>query len=177
MQEKPQEIRRKSLTERSIDVARAVGRRLSTMFQLPTGYNFGKSPQMDDVAECEETPPTKRRESVHVSTETDDVFRGVCHLDTQNRCENTNIDYLNLQNCIQNTTHSVDETPKSDREQTDNSQTSHTEFVCVLNEYQFGHHSDRKLPSDVRNSQVSTSDLALISSSSCSSERSLLSTS
>ena len=46
-------------------MARAVGRRLSSMLQIPVGYDL-KGPKMETIPDMEPTPPQKRRESVTV---------------------------------------------------------------------------------------------------------------
>ena len=47
-------------------MARAVGRRLSSMLQIPVGYDL-KGLKMETIPDMEPTPPQKRRESVTVS--------------------------------------------------------------------------------------------------------------
>lgn len=70
-QKKPSTMRR--MSEKNINFARSVGRRLSTMLNLPVGYNMREPKMMDDyIPEIEPSPRTNRRESVTVSTETDE---------------------------------------------------------------------------------------------------------
>ena len=154
------------------------------MFQLPTGYNFGKSPQMDEVAECEETPPTKRRESVHVSTISDDVIHGICRSDNVYSCQDTssktNAEDFESCNCVGNPAIFSDKSLDTIEKQTDNRKDSQPENELALNNIlQYGHVViNQNISSDiVRKSRGSSSDLAHIFRSSCSSDRSLLSTS
>ncbi|KAL4216861.1 hypothetical protein ACF0H5_023325 [Mactra antiquata] len=62
---KPSTLRR--LSEKNINFARSVGRRLSTMLNLPVGYKVQDRRMMGDfIPEGETTPPAKRRDSVTV---------------------------------------------------------------------------------------------------------------
>ena len=146
------------------------------MFQLPTGYNFGKSPGMDEVAECEETPPTKRRESVHVSTISDDVIHSIC----QDTYSKTNAEDFESCNCVGNPAIFSDKSLDTIEKQTDNRKDSPPKNELALNNIlQYGHVGiNQNISSDiVRKSRGSSFDLAHIFRSSCSSDRSLLSTS
>ena len=64
-------------------MARAVGRRLSSILQLPIGYDMKGPKMMASIPEMEPTPPPKRRESVTVSTIIHDVIPNTC------RCRST----------------------------------------------------------------------------------------
>lgn len=64
---KPNTLRR--LSERNIKFARSVGRRLSTILNLPVGYDVHDPKMIDCIQETEESPETKRRDSVTVSSD------------------------------------------------------------------------------------------------------------
>lgn len=55
------------LSEKNINFARSVGRRLSNMLNLPIGYNMQDNKMADDCIPEVETPSNKRRDSVTVS--------------------------------------------------------------------------------------------------------------
>lgn len=66
---KPSGLRR--LSEKNINFARSVGRRLSHMLNLPVGYNMREPNMMHEyIPETEPSPPAKRRDSVTVSLDT-----------------------------------------------------------------------------------------------------------
>ena len=65
--QKPSGIRR--MSETGVNFARSVGRRLSTMLNIPVGYDVKEPKMMDNIPEnLDESPPAKRRDSVTVST-------------------------------------------------------------------------------------------------------------
>lgn len=74
---KPSTLRR--LSEKNINFARSVGRRLSTMLNLPVGYDVKDPKMMESLPEMEPSPPSNRRESVTVrpQEETDVTFVSV----------------------------------------------------------------------------------------------------
>lgn len=84
---KPGALRR--LSEKNINFARSVGRRLSTMLNLPVGYDMKDSNMMDSIPEIEPSPPTNRRDSVTVRPkDNDDVtFVSVYSNDKHMTCD------------------------------------------------------------------------------------------
>ena len=79
-----------------MNVARAVGRRLSSIFQLPVGYDVRRTSLMDTISEADEQVlPSKRHDSVTVSMTVDDVIPS-CRLRNtsvyQDSSTQTNID-------------------------------------------------------------------------------------
>mgnify|MGYP000119657413 FL=1 len=85
---RPGTLRR--LSEKNINFARSVGRRLSTMLNLPIVYDMKDPNMMDSIPETEPSPPSRRRDSVTVRPkEGEDVtYVSVYPIDKPTSCEN-----------------------------------------------------------------------------------------
>ncbi|XP_052814183.1 uncharacterized protein LOC128241281 [Mya arenaria] len=58
----------RKMSETGMNIARSMGRRLSTMLNIPVGYDMKEPNMMDNIPEAvDDTPPTKRRDSVTVT--------------------------------------------------------------------------------------------------------------